>query len=165
MRVRVTDLARPHSVAWGRCPPWSAEGSWSPPATWLWSRGGQANFYLQSANPQIFGLTLQSEIRKFRRCARPQITNPQIFMINPQIANPQISNKYSTTLSQNSPKSYGISKRFISVQIWIWALYVIIVGRKAMSLRTFRSFKCTHHKGTANRKFVKVPPLWKVPKI
>jgi hypothetical protein len=131
MRFRATDLARPHWAAWGRCPPWSAAGSWSPPVTWLWSRGGQANFYLQSANSQIFVLTLQSEIRKFRRCTRPQITNPQIFLINPEIANPQISNKYCTTLSQNSPK-ICLCKRFTYVQIWIITFYAIFVKRKGM---------------------------------
>jgi sorbitol-specific phosphotransferase system component IIBC len=38
------------------------------------------------ANPQILGLILLSQIRKFLRCVNPQIANPQIFMINPQIS-------------------------------------------------------------------------------
>ncbi len=36
------------------------------------------------------GLIQLSQIWKFMRCVRPQIANPQIFMINPQIANPQM---------------------------------------------------------------------------
>ncbi len=48
-------------------------------------------------NPQILGLIPLSQILIFRRCASPQIANPQIFMINSQIVNPQISTKYCTT--------------------------------------------------------------------
>ncbi len=46
----------------------------------------------QIANLQILGLIPQSQIRKFMRCASPQITNPQIVCLvySPQIANPQI---------------------------------------------------------------------------
>jgi hypothetical protein len=53
----------------------------------LYIRGWQANFYksLQIENLQILGLILLSQIRKFLRCASPQIANPRIFMINPQI--------------------------------------------------------------------------------
>jgi hypothetical protein len=57
--------------------------------------GGQANFCWKSqiANPQILVLIPLSQIRNFLRYASPQIANPQIFMIIPQIANPQISTK------------------------------------------------------------------------
>jgi hypothetical protein len=54
---------------------------------------GKANF-LQSpqiSNPQILWLIALSQIRKFLRYASQQIANPQIFIINPQIATPQIS--------------------------------------------------------------------------
>ncbi len=53
---------------------------------------GRANFCLKSANRKsaILGLILQYHIRIFFRCASPKIANPQIFMINPQIANLQI---------------------------------------------------------------------------
>jgi hypothetical protein len=42
----------------------------------------------QIANPQIFGLIPQSQIRKFLRCSGPQIL--KFVMINPTIVNPQI---------------------------------------------------------------------------
>jgi hypothetical protein len=41
----------------------------------------------QIANPQTLGLIPLSQIRKSLGCASPQIANPQIFMINLQIAN------------------------------------------------------------------------------
>jgi hypothetical protein len=44
------------------------------------SRGGQTKS--QIANPQILGLTPLSQIRKFLMHAIPQITNPQIFIVN-----------------------------------------------------------------------------------
>ncbi len=47
----------------------------------------------QIANPQILGLIPQLQINKFLRCASPQIANPQIFMIYLQIENPQMSTK------------------------------------------------------------------------
>ncbi len=59
----------------------------------------------QIANPHILGPILISQIRKFLRCANPQIENLQIFMISPQIVNPQISKTYCPTLSQNTPES------------------------------------------------------------
>ncbi len=46
-------------------------------------------FFVKCANTQILVLIPQSQIRKFLRCANPQMANPQIF----------------ATLSQNSPKS------------------------------------------------------------
>jgi hypothetical protein len=68
---------------------------------------------------QIFLNVRKSQIHKFlglfRYCksanflgnASPQIANPQIFIIDPQIATPQISAKHCTftMLSQNSSKS------------------------------------------------------------
>jgi hypothetical protein len=41
----------------------------------------------QIANPKILGLIPMSQIGTIFWCASPQIANPQIFMINPQIAN------------------------------------------------------------------------------
>jgi hypothetical protein len=46
-------------------------------------KGGQ--YSLQIDNHQILGLIPLVQIRKFLRCASPQISNSQIFMINPQI--------------------------------------------------------------------------------
>jgi hypothetical protein len=58
----------------------------------LFNRGGQAYFLNQYIeNPQILGLLPLFQIRKFLRGAFPQISNSQIFMVNPQIAHPQIS--------------------------------------------------------------------------
>ncbi len=49
-------------------------------------RGGQANFFEKSINPQILGLIPLSQIRKFIVCDTLPIANPQIFfMINPQM--------------------------------------------------------------------------------
>jgi hypothetical protein len=45
---------------------------------------------LKGANQQIFGLILFSQMRKFLGCASPQITIPQFFFDNLQIANSQI---------------------------------------------------------------------------
>jgi hypothetical protein len=47
---------------------------------------------LQIANPQILRIIPLLQIRKFLRSARPQIANPQFFMINPQITNLQFTN-------------------------------------------------------------------------
>ncbi len=47
-------------------------------------------------------------------------------MINPQMANPQVSRRYSTTLSQKSPKSRLLHYHY--VQIVIGALYAIFVS-------------------------------------
>ncbi len=43
----------------------------------------------QNANPQILGLIPQSQIRKFLKCASPQIANPQTatFAEGPKINN------------------------------------------------------------------------------
>jgi hypothetical protein len=47
---------------------------------------GKLNFLkAQIANPQILGLILLSQTRTFLMHASPQITNPQIFIVNPQI--------------------------------------------------------------------------------
>jgi hypothetical protein len=101
----------------------------------LYNRGWKANFYksLQIANLQILGLILLSQIRKFLRCASPQIANPQIFMINPQI-----SSKFCTFLSKNSPSSRLFHRIFSYVQVWIREVYVIqyFARRKSMYLRT-----------------------------
>jgi hypothetical protein len=55
-------------------------------------RGGQANFFLKSANRKPANSWAHSAIaiRKFLRCASLQIANPQIFMIYLQVANLQI---------------------------------------------------------------------------
>jgi hypothetical protein len=55
----------------------------------------------------ILGLISLSQIRKFLRCDSPQIANPHIFMINPQIFT-----KCCTPLCQNNPKS-RLFKRFL----------------------------------------------------
>ncbi len=55
-------------------------------------------FCSQMAKPQFLRLIPLSQIRKFLRCASPQIAIAKIFMIQPQIANPQISTKYCKTL-------------------------------------------------------------------
>jgi hypothetical protein len=59
----------------------------------------------QIANLQILGLIPLSQISKILMCVSPQIANPQIFMINPQVANLQISAKQCTILSHTIPKS------------------------------------------------------------
>ncbi len=52
------------------------------------NKGGHANFILKSANSWAhFAIT----VRKILRCAKSKIANPQLYMVNPQIANPQIS--------------------------------------------------------------------------
>jgi len=76
----------------------------------------------QNSSAHFFPLL---QIRKFIRCASPQIANPKIFMISPQTANPQISTKYCTTISQNSHKSCFVTKFF--VQILIRALCAMVV--------------------------------------
>jgi hypothetical protein len=55
-------------------------------------KGGHANYFFtpQIANPRILGLIPQSKIRKFLRCASPQIANPQIcndYSVNRKSAN------------------------------------------------------------------------------
>ncbi len=108
----------------------------------------------QSTNPQILRLIPLSKIRIFLRCASPQITNPQIFMISPQIANLQIY-KILQTLSQNSPKVVFLHD-FYYVQILIRALYVKY-SRKGMYLRACGCFKSESRKkiGCANFKSAK----------
>ena len=70
-----------------------------------------------------------SSICKFLCCASPKIANPQIFMINPQIANPRTT-KYCTTLSQNSHKSHTFQIILLFLHNWIRALSAIFVRKK-----------------------------------
>jgi len=58
----------------------------------MYSQNGRANFFVspQLAYPQILGLIPQSQIRKFLRCASPQIAKPQI--CNVQFANHKSTN-------------------------------------------------------------------------
>jgi hypothetical protein len=51
-------------------------------------------------SPQIANQQIMGSFRKILRYASPQIANPQLFVINLQIANAQISTKYCITLSQ-----------------------------------------------------------------
>jgi hypothetical protein len=77
--------------------------------------GGQANLFKSSqiANSKFLGLfRSRTQNRKFLIYACPQIENPQIFIINPQITIPQISTKYSKTPSQTSPKSRLFTRFF-----------------------------------------------------
>jgi hypothetical protein len=109
---------------------------------------GKQTFYksLQIANPQIFALIQISQFRKCLKCASPQITNPQIFMINPQIANPQVLQ--NTNLSQKSPKIVLFLTIFKYVQILIRGLYAKFVRKKSMYLRTCgRSMSANHKQG------------------
>jgi hypothetical protein len=63
-------------------------------------RSGQA----KSANRKFLGsFRYCKSANYFLRYSSPQIANPQIFMINPQIVNSQVSTNYCTTLSLNSP--------------------------------------------------------------
>jgi hypothetical protein len=96
---------------------------------------------LQIANPQILGPIPLSQIQKLR-------------WANPQIANPRITTKYCTTLSLNIPKVVFLTDCFI--QIWIKALFVILVRRKSMYSICW-SLKPANHKkiGSTNRKSAK----------
>jgi hypothetical protein len=78
----------------------SEQNSVANPISQHLSRGGQANLIKipQITNWQILMIIPLLQISKCLRCASPQIANPQIFMLNRQIANPQISAKYCTTL-------------------------------------------------------------------
>ncbi len=60
---------------------------------------------------QILGFIRYCNPQSFRG-ASPQITNPQMFMINPKIANPQVSTKYCLTLSR------VINVVFIKQNLW-----------------------------------------------
>jgi hypothetical protein len=73
---------------------------------------GQANFFFLT-----LGLIPVLQDRQFLRCASPQIVNPQIFMINLNIANVQISTKYCTALPEKSPKSRLFRRFFYFVLI------------------------------------------------
>jgi hypothetical protein len=70
----------------------------------------------------------------FLMCASPQIVNPQMFMDNPQIANRQFSTKYSTTLTQNSPKAVCF-KRFVNFTQILIRAFALCFKRKSMYLR------------------------------
>ncbi len=85
-------------------------------------RGGQANFFCNSENCKSASSWAQSAIAnpQIFRCASPQIANPQIFIINLQIAKSQVSTKFECiTLYQNSPKS-----RLFYYDFCIYALHV-----------------------------------------
>jgi hypothetical protein len=67
-------------------------------------RGGQGNFFkgLQNTNQQVLGLILLLQIRKFLRCASPQILKPKIFMIDQQITNPHFHTKLHNSVCKQS---------------------------------------------------------------
>ncbi len=85
-----------------------------------------ANSWAHSAiaNPQILTFT------------SPQIANPPIFMIDPQI-----STKHCKTLSQNRSKS-----RLFKMIFSFCSLYSKSVRRRSMYLRICVSFKSANHK-------------------
>ncbi len=68
--------------------------------------------------------------------------NPQIFMINLQIASLQISTKYCTTLSQNSPKS-RLFKQFFIMYKFELEHYIHFSKEQYVVLRTCRSLQIT----------------------
>jgi hypothetical protein len=69
----------------------------SPTRIWILAKVGMQIYFCWSANPQIpqiLGLIMQSQIRKFLRFASLQIANPRIaknIQYVPQIANRQIT--------------------------------------------------------------------------
>jgi hypothetical protein len=105
----------------------------------------------QIGNWQIFGHIRLSQIRKFVRCASPQIANPQVLWL----IKPANFNKiwYSNTLSQTSPKSC-LFKRLHNVQILIIVLHAIFVRRKSQyNFRTCGSIKSANHKNIGSAKY------------
>ncbi len=64
------------------------------------------------------------QVSKFLWCASPQISNPQIFIINPQI------HKFPQNTAQLCVKTAVILTLFFA-QIWIRTLYAIFERRKA----------------------------------
>jgi hypothetical protein len=96
-----------------------------------WAR----NFFQsrQIANPQILGIISLPQIHKCLWCVSPQITKPQIFFINPQIA------KYFTLMSQNSAKS-RLFKRFLLCTNLNWSIVWYICKEKKYVFSALRKF-------------------------
>jgi hypothetical protein len=89
-----------------------------------------SKLFLKSVNRKYVNSWACSAIPNlFLRCATPQISNPQLFMINPQICKLQ-----STTLSQKSPKRRLFRTIFYSVICR--TLNSVSARRKGMYLQT-----------------------------
>jgi hypothetical protein len=65
------------------------------------------------ANLQMLGLIPQSKIRKFHWYVSPQIVNPQIFIINPQISTniAQLSLKTLVQITENGARKSQMRNR------------------------------------------------------
>ncbi len=94
------------------------------------------------ANPQITKIT--------EEC---QSANPQIFIINPQIANQQVSKKYCKTLCQKSRLSFKLI--FYFCINFNWTVYALFVRSKSMYLWGCGSFSSAKKTWVANRKSTK----------
>ncbi len=108
-----------------------------------WSEVGKQIFLiLQIANLQILGRFALSQVLKCLRCVTPQITNLQIFMINPQT-----STQYYTTLSQNSKKCHLFKQILLFTNNELGHICYICKEKKyVLYLRTCKSLESANHK-------------------
>jgi hypothetical protein len=80
---------------------------------------GAQTFFVspQLANPQIRGLLPQSQIRKFLRCASPQIAKPKI--CNEQFANHKSTNFFGVPVRKSQIRKFARKKAMFLIQIRI----------------------------------------------
>jgi hypothetical protein len=103
------------------------------------------DFFLIVRNSKIHLFLVSFRYLKFVNflmCASLQITNPQIFMNNLQIADPT---KYCTTLSQNSPKSCK-EKKYVFTD-----LSKFEIRKKAWAFKSSKR-KSTNYESTNHKK-------------